>query len=326
MGAVVRAHDLLLDRPVAIKVMHAQLLTMPDAARRFAVEASVIGKLKSPHTVKVLEIDRLPSGAPYIVMELLEGIDLGTMVATRGPLPVERALHYMLHAVEAIVEAHGHGIVHRDLKPQNLFLTKEGIVKVLDFGLAKALRPLDDAPRSTRMRTGRNMILGSPSFMAVEQIWPGCSVDERTDIWALGATLYTLLSGAPPFSGPDMQSLMKCIATQDPPRVSDRRSDVSAIVDAAIAQCMRKNPAERYQSVVAFQRVLLHLRAEVESRVGPAAATTGRLPSERATEMELPAAEVASWPSDDEPTAMNLPNPDSTETPAVGTSAKRQGQ
>src|SRR5687767_15385323 len=146
MGAVLRAQHLELGEPVAIKVMHRELLGIDDAARRFALEAHATASLKSPNVLRIYEIGQLPSGTPFIVMELLEGIDLGTMVETRGPLPVDRMFHYILQATDAISEAHQFGIIHRDLKPRNLVLTKDGVVKVVDFGLAKALRPLKGLP------------------------------------------------------------------------------------------------------------------------------------------------------------------------------------
>lgn len=262
MGTVLRAHHIQLDRPVAIKVMHSELLSVPDAARRFALEARATAALKSVHAVRILDIDRLPSGAPFIVMELLAGIDLATMVADRGPLTVDRAIHYLLQAADAIAEAHGQGIIHRDLKPQNMILTDEGIVKVVDFGLAKSLRPQGAPPESGR--TATDVLVGSPAYMSPEQL-RSAHIDERTDIWGLGVTLYHLLTGSPPFAAPNMQLLTSLIMSKEPPRVAERRGDVSPTVDAVITRCMRKNPDDRYATIAAFQGGLLHLRAELQS-------------------------------------------------------------
>ena len=262
MGTVLRAHHIQLDRPVAIKVMHSELLAVGDAARRFALEARATAALKSSHAVRIIDIDRLPSGEPFIVMELLDGMDLAKIVEQRGPLTVDRAVHYLLQAADAIAEAHGQGIVHRDLKPQNMFLTAEGIVKVVDFGLAKALRPFGSAPESGQ--TMANILVGSPAYMSPEQIWSAHSVDQRADIWGLGATLYHLLTGAGPFAAYDMDTLASLIANSDPPAVAARRHDVSPTVDAVIARCLRKNREDRYQTIASFQGALLHLRVELQ--------------------------------------------------------------
>ncbi len=326
MGTVLRAHHLMLDRSVAIKVMHTELVTMEDAARRFVLEARATAVLKSQHAVRVIDIDRLPTGVPYIVMELLDGQDLATLVQQRGPLSVERAIHYLLQAADAISEAHGHGIIHRDLKPQNLFLTSDGVVKVLDFGLAKALRPLDSVPQSSN--TSTNVMVGSPHYMAPEQIWQAASVDQRTDIWGLGATLYHLLAGIPPFPAPNMLVLSSHIASHDPPKISDRRDDVSRTVDDVIGKCMKKKPDDRYKSIASLQGALLHLRVELQtgtavSSTGSAASTTpgmerppstfgGTMPVTTRRDGTVSPQEIATLPP---PTTEPLPPPGATDRP-----------
>jgi eukaryotic-like serine/threonine-protein kinase len=309
MGYVLRAIHLELDQAVAIKVMHRQYLGIPDAARRFALEAQATATLKSEHVLRVFEIGQLPSGTPFIVMELLEGIDLATMVETRGPLPVDRMFHYVLQATDAISEAHEHGIIHRDLKPRNIVLTNEGIVKVVDFGLAKALRPLAGLP-GVSTRTAGNILVGSPSYMSPEQLHSR-DVDARTDVWALGATMFHLLTGETPFPAPSLPALIASIATDDPPRVSDRRSDVGEAVDAVIAQCLRREPEQRFQSIAALQNSLIQLRAEYEAAVSPTGAMGETLPTAQFSAMNQPTprAPAASW-RDDAPTLTNLPDPD----------------
>ncbi|HSO34756.1 MAG TPA: serine/threonine-protein kinase [Labilithrix sp.] len=338
MGTVFRAHHLQLDRRVALKVMHTDLLADESAARRFALEARATAALKSPHAVRVLDIDRLPSGAPFIVMELLEGKNLATLVEERGPLTLDRAVHYLLQAAEAIAEAHAHGIIHRDLKPQNMILTSDGIVKVLDFGLAKALRPPSGAAPDSSL-TATNVLVGSPSYMSPEQIWSGRSVDERTDIWGLGVTLYHLLTGGPPFAASDMRALASRIGSEEPRRVAERRADVSPTVDAVIVRCMRKNPAERYQTIAAFQGALLHLRVELQqggARVSPRETATvpmgGTMPATTRPERSpaalhpdnaatLVTAPVSGHrPDDDEPTEISTTLP---EVSGLGATRKR---
>jgi len=274
MGTVLRAHHVHLDQPVAIKVMKPDLLAEGDAARRFALEAKATAALKSRNTVRILDVDHLPNGVPYLVMELLDGKDLASVVAERGPVGLDRAIHYLLQAADAIAEAHERGIVHRDLKPQNLFLTTDGVVKVLDFGLAKAMNAPPSSPSrppvpgtflSDSSRTGDNVLVGSPHYMAPEQIWSG-QVSPRTDVWGLGATFYHLLAGVPPFPAPNMFVLANHITSQEVAAISKRRDDVSPLADDLIARCMKKNPDERFRSIAALQGALLHLRVELQTR------------------------------------------------------------
>ncbi|MBS2020372.1 MAG: serine/threonine protein kinase [Deltaproteobacteria bacterium] len=274
MGRVLRAHHLQLDQPVAIKVMKPELLAEGDAARRFALEARATASLKSRNTVRVLDVDQLPNGVPYLVMEMLDGQDLARLVTERGPVGLDRAIHYLLQATDAIAEAHERGIVHRDLKPQNLFLTNDGVVKVLDFGLAKTTSAPPSGPgaivaagtiTSDSSRTGANLLVGSPHYMAPEQLWAG-PVTPRTDIWALGATLYHLLAGVPPFPAPNMEVLANHILTQDVAPIAKRRDDVIPLADDLIRRCMMKDPGARFASVGALQGALLHLRVELQTR------------------------------------------------------------
>ncbi len=277
MGTVLRANQTELDRRVAIKVMHAELLTIGDSAKRFSLEARATAALRSKHTVRILDIDRLPSGVPFIVMELLDGRDLATLVSDDGPIPFDTALTYMLQACDAIEEAHENGIVHRDIKPNNVFLTKEGIVKVVDFGLAKALHAPSSGADSVNTKT--NMLIGSPHYMPPEQIRSSKDVDERADVWALGATLYHLLTGLPPFLAPSLQLLCARIATEEHERASTRMEDVPPAIDAVIARCLEKEPSARYRNAT-------ELRIALEDvALDPNAATTLRQ-----TTVELPSA------------------------------------
>ncbi|MBS2014587.1 MAG: serine/threonine protein kinase [Deltaproteobacteria bacterium] len=245
MGTVLRAFQPELSRHVAIKVMHTELMATEGAAKRFSLEARATASLKSKHTVRILDIDRLPNGTPFIVMEYLEGRDLATVVGEDGPLPVERATLYMLQAVDAIEEAHERGIIHRDLKPQNMILTSDGILKVVDFGLAKAIRAPDSRPADSA-NTNTNMLVGSPHYMSPEQMRSARDVDERTDIWALGATYYHFLTGLPPFVASSLHMLTSRIATEPLPPLATRRPDAPASVDAVLRRCLAKDPADRY--------------------------------------------------------------------------------
>jgi serine/threonine-protein kinase len=203
-GAVFRAMHLVLDRSVAIKVLHPQIATETGSAR-FLREARTLGRLKSDHVAEIFDVGELPDGALYLVMELLEGIDLADLVAKRGAIPVPEAVRHVLDVCTALAEAHAAGIVHRDLKPSNLFLvpTPNGgtRIKVIDFGIAKVL------PEHTLTEAGA--IMGTPAYMAPEQLGLGGAIDARTDIWALGVILFELVTGERPFA---VQSLVSAIA------------------------------------------------------------------------------------------------------------------
>ena len=256
MGTVVRASHLVLNRTVAVKVMHPELLT-EDTARRFAREARAAAALTSEHAVRILDIDRLESGVPYIVMEYLEGRDLHEVLMDDGPIPWRRAIDYVLQAAEALAEAHERGIIHRDLKPHNLFLRRDGVVKVLDFGLAKTL-PHSRAHASSG-ETNVKGLVGSPQYMAPEQIRGESGVDARTDIYGLGATLYQLLTGIAPFLGMNVYVLCARILGEAPPPFRSR-NEVPSSVETVVLRCLEKAPDARYGTMQELSAALLGAR------------------------------------------------------------------
>ena len=205
MGVVVAAMHLTLQERVALKFLLPEGAKKEETVTRFLREARAAAKIKSEHVARVSDVGTLESGAPYLVMEYLDGSDLSALLRRDGPLPPRDAVEYVLQACEALAEAHAVGIVHRDLKPANLFLARHAggapRIKVLDFGISKLTArdpsmPPDD-PSMTRTRAW----LGSPLYMSPEQMRSARDVDTRTDIWALGVILYELLSGKPPFDG-----------------------------------------------------------------------------------------------------------------------------
>jgi serine/threonine-protein kinase len=253
MGMVLAATHLALGSRVAIKVMLGGGKAGPEHEARFMREARVASMLRSEHAGKVLDVGTTEQGATYIVMEYLEGRDLGALLQARGPLPVEEAVTYVLQACEAIAEAHGLGIVHRDIKPANLFLTT-GIsgapcVKVVDFGIAKQI---DDAPALTQ--TGA--ALGSPLYMSPEQIRGSRDVDARSDLWSLGVTLYQLLAGVTPFHADTLMAVVTMINLDPPTPLAEYRADVAPNLAVVLAQCFEKDPARRWPSVAAFAAAL----------------------------------------------------------------------
>ena len=248
MGVVVAATHLALGQLVALKFMLPQALKSKDNVARFEREARAVVRLRSEHVARVTDVGRLQNGAPYIVMEFLEGNDLDDVIEQAGPLPVDVAIDYVLQACEAIAEAHALGIVHRDLKPTNLFLTRrvsgKPLVKVLDFGISKSATVGEDLSLTSTTQT-----MGSPNYMSPEQLRSARNVDHRTDIWALGAILYELLTRQVPFVAETVTQLSVMVVTEEPRPIAELRPDVPPGLVAAIMRCLEKDRDRRFQSV-----------------------------------------------------------------------------
>ncbi|WP_437299858.1 serine/threonine-protein kinase [Sorangium sp. So ce426] len=252
MGVVVAALHEQLHQRVAIKLLHPG--ANDEMVERFVREARAAVRLKSEHVARVLDVGTLETGAPFMVMEYLEGSDLQETLRRRGPLELEEAVGYVLEACEAIAEAHAAGIIHRDLKPANLFLTRaadgSGMVKVLDFGISKALADPSTAGAEPELGlTKTAMVLGSPLYMAPEQMRSARSVDARADIWSLGAILYQLLTARVPFDASSLSELILMINTEPPPPPTTFRRDLPPGLEAAILRCLERDVAKRFKSV-----------------------------------------------------------------------------
>jgi serine/threonine protein kinase len=254
MGAVVAATHLQLEEKVAIKFLHATTAVNADSVARFLREGKAVIKIRSEHAVKVHDVGRLENGAPYLVMEHLEGSDLEALLQKNGPLAASDVVDMILQGCEAIAEGHTLGIIHRDLKPANLFLTQRAdgspCVKVLDFGISKA------ASSQNVVMTRTQTVMGSPRYMSPEQMRSTRAVDARTDVWSLGIILYELLSGAPPFNGESMTELCAQILQDAPtplPRISPR---VVPQLDAVVQRCLAKDPDQRFTNLAEFATAL----------------------------------------------------------------------
>jgi serine/threonine protein kinase len=263
MGRVYAARQTGLERPVALKILRPELARDAVALTRFHREARLIASLNSEHVVRVHDLGALDTGEPYLVMELLEGEDLGTVLA-RGPIPVHQATALILAACEALAEAHALGIVHRDIKPSNLFLTRTHRLKVLDFGIAKLAAP----SAGSLAMTGEGIVLGSPRYMAPEQITGSRDVDARADIWSLGATLYHLVTGSPPFAEPTLEAIFAAILSgHTPPLLGSLPPGVAGVIHRALA----RDPAARFATVgelaAALRGAPVALEPTVERRV-----------------------------------------------------------
>jgi eukaryotic-like serine/threonine-protein kinase len=248
MGVVVAAHHVALDQRVAIKFLLPEMLTHREIVERFAREARAASKIQSDHVARVTDVDTLEDGTPFMVMEYLEGSDLSSVRREGRPLPVAVAVAYLLQACEAIGEAHRMGIVHRDIKPANLFLARRSgartRIKVLDFGISKMNVPGGADVGVTR--TG--FIMGSAEYMSPEQMMSARDVDARCDIWALGVTLYELLTAQAPFQGESVTQLAILVTSHVPPPPSALRGDVPPGLDAVVMRCLEKDRARRYAS------------------------------------------------------------------------------
>ena len=257
MGVVWLAHHAGLDAEVAIKILRPEVLGDAEAVMRFDREARAAAVLRGPHIARILDVGKSEAGEPYMVMEYLEGCDLGAEILKRGALTVSETVTWVLEACEAVGEAHARGIIHRDLKPENLFLTElngQRVVKLLDFGISRYADPGE--VRVTQTHTS----FGTPLYMSPEQVRSTKSVDERTDIWALGVILYEALAGEPPFLGDSPTAVAVAVTVDAYTPLRKRRHDVPAELEEIIGRALQKDPANRFKSVDEMARALAPLR------------------------------------------------------------------
>ena len=253
MGIILAAKHVQLDQRVAIKVLMSTATSLDvERAARFLREAKAAALIQSKHVVHVFDFGSMPSGAPFLVMEHLEGSDLAGALKTKGGLPIADAVEYILQACEGVAEAHLLGIIHRDLKPANLFLTrkKDGspAIKVLDFGASKLMMECSLAA-SDAATTHETALIGSPRYMAPEQLTAGQTVDSRVDVYALGATLYELIAGKPVFVAESIPLTFTKILRELPAPLRDARSDVPRALETVILRALAKTPEARFSSV-----------------------------------------------------------------------------
>src|ERR1700738_2089516 len=257
MGEGYCARDTRLGREVAIKVLPASFSADPDRLRRFEQEAQAAGALNHPNITAVHDIGTNESdGAPYVVSELLEGETLRTALSG-GKLAQRKAIDYALQIAHGLAAAHEKGIVHRDLKPENLFVTRDGRVKILDFGLAK-LTHTEAGPEVTSLPTATGgtepgVVLGTLGYMSPEQV-KGKPADARSDIFSFGAILYEMLSGQRAFHGDSAADTMSAILREEPADLAETNRHISPALERIVRHCREKNRAERFQSArdVAF--------------------------------------------------------------------------
>ena len=245
MGEVYRARDARLDREVAIKVLPQLVSSDRDRLLRFETEARAAAALNHPNILAVYQMGTY-FGVPYMVSELLDGKTL-TETIRRGRLPLRKAIDYGVQVAHGLAVAHEKGIVHRDLKPDNLFVTKDGRVKILDFGLAKVVQPEASVSTSAPTITLPGVAMGTVGYMSPEQV-RGLAVDHRTDIFAFGAILYEMVMGKPTFGRPTSADTMSAILNEEPPSISQLSPETPAALERVVRRCLEKNPEQRFQS------------------------------------------------------------------------------
>jgi serine/threonine protein kinase len=265
MGAVYVAHDEALDRVVAIKIARSEPAQREELERRLLLEARILARLNGPHVPRIFDIGWTTGNTdvsrPYLVLEYLDGCDVCELLQRHGPFTVEQAVKVALDVCEGLEEAHALGVVHRDVKPENLFITRRGDgqsqVKILDFGVSKQLF----GPAST---TKPGSPVGSPHYMSPEQLRASDEVDARSDVWSIGAVMFQVLAGGPPFNGSSMVEVCARVLSDPLPDLKTLRPDVPSALCAVIERCMDKEPERRYQTAT---DLALALRTAVLSRV-----------------------------------------------------------
>jgi serine/threonine protein kinase len=285
MGFVVAAWHLELDQPVALKLLNSDVFEQGEGATRFRREVRAAARIKSEHVCRVIDVGSLEQGAPFMVMELLDGNNLEEELTERGPLPVSEATLYILEAVEALAEAHAAGIVHRDLKPANLFLARRAdrtrLLKVLDFGISKSMVESHGSRDMSLTKTG--VIIGSPLYMSPEQMRSTKDADTLSDVWALGAILFQLITGRPPYEGETIPELCAKLFTEDAPPPSTVRAGLPANLDAVLHRALARDSTRRFQNVAELGAALVEFapggRIHVERARRVLQAADGHKPS-----------------------------------------------
>jgi serine/threonine protein kinase/tetratricopeptide (TPR) repeat protein len=266
MGEVYRARDTKLDRDVAVKVLPADVSADPARLERFQREAKTVASLNHPHIVTLYSVEE-EAGVRFLTMELVEGLGLDEVLSADG-LPLAKVFDIGIAIADALAAADEKGIVHRDLKPANVMLTRDGRVKVLDFGLAKLAEKSASDQTVTQVApiTTENAVMGTVPYMSPEQL-QGQQVDHRSDIFSLGVLLYEIATGRRPFSGANNTDVMLSILRDTPRPLTQMNPDLPHQLSRIVAQCLEKEPEERYHSARDIRNELRGLRKEVESGV-----------------------------------------------------------
>ncbi len=278
MGSVFKAEHLLMERTVALKVIQPHLIQRPDAVERFRREVKAAARLEHPNIVRAYDAEQA-GNSHFLVMEFIEGDSLAEVVENRGPLPVTDACRYIRQAAKGLQHAFEQGMVHRDVKPANLMLTRDGQVKILDFGLARFASESGPAasfrfsgtqePAADGTLTSAGAFMGTPDYAAPEQATNAHAADTRADVYSLGCALYHLLAGRPPFGGGSLAQKMAYHLHSKPTPLAQLRPDVPAELATVLDRMMAKKPSERYQTPAEVVRALAPFAGVVPTVAGP---------------------------------------------------------
>ena len=260
MGVVVEALHEQLKSKVALKFLHEHVLEHEHAKARFLREAMLAAKMNTEHIARLFDVGTLENGAPFVVMELLEGQDAAAYAKANAPLPIAEAAEIVAQACDAMVHAHALAVIHRDLKPHNLFITRRDngtmLVKVLDFGVSKSVGgPVDDAKEDLSL-TDSSVTVGSPLYMAPEQMRASRDATRASDIWSMGVILYELLSGRTPFDGSTVTELCLKVVNDPLPSILDLRPDIPDDLARVVERCLEKDPAKRFANMAMLAEAL----------------------------------------------------------------------
>ena len=274
MGEVYRATDTKLGRDIALKVLPAEMAQDSERLGRFRREAKVLAQLDHPNIVTIHSVEEC-DGIPFLTMQLVEGLPLDRLIP-QGGLPVEQIFEIASALADALAAAHDKGIVHRDLKPANVMVSNEGRVKVLDFGLARDVRPtnLNDATMTSAADTEVGVVMGTPAYMSPEQT-SGRQLDHRTDIFSMGVLLHEMATGCRPFEGSSSAELVSAILRDTPPPVTDLRGDLPSDLARIVRRCLEKDPRHRVQTARDISNEFRDM-ARQTSRAVPASISTSR--------------------------------------------------
>ena len=255
MGIVYAAQHLVLKQRVAVKVLLPDAATSEHVVERFSREAQAAARIMSEHVARVMDAGSTATGAPFLVMEYLEGCDLEELLSVEGPLPLSDVVDYMMQALEALAHAHAVGLVHRDIKPANLFLACRAdggnVIKMLDFGISKTMKSRPEE----RVLTGQ-AVLGSPVYMSPEQLRNAKDIDARADIWSLGVVAYELLAGKPPFDGDGVGEIFAAILEKDAEPLHLQNWRLPPELSVVIAKCLQRKPEDRWADAAEVAKAL----------------------------------------------------------------------
>ena len=303
MGAVFRGYHRFMDQAVAVKVLRPHLARDPSAVKRFVREARGTLKIASDHAVKVLDFAVTDAGLLYMVLELLDGRTVGAELASDGVIAPRRAVRIARQVCAALAAAHKVGLIHRDLKPDNLMLVRRGAdpdhVKVLDFGLAKVMEGTGEQALSMAALTQGGIVFGTPDYMAPEQAL-GQPLDGRCDLYALGATLYEMVTGEAPFPRDNPLEVLAAHVRDPVPSARARSAAVPPSLDRLIARCLAKDPAARPTTADALAAELAALEAELAGAPRPQHAATQSVPALPVARDDDAPARAAADPGDDD--------------------------